>query len=421
MHSYLSHQGKRTQEPPISWLMKTALDHPGLVSLAAGFTDSESLPLLEVRRLLNGILRGAVRGRAALQYGSTAGDKQLRQMTMDRLRELDATDGPGYCPERTLMTHGSQQILYLVAEALCDEGDIVLVEDPTYFVFLGILQSRGVRGEGIRIEPDGLSLPALEQCLERLHRSGELSRVKFLYLVSYYQNPTGYTTSLEKKEQALRLLRRYERAAGHPIFLLEDAAYRELRFEGEDIPSALALDPRGDRVIYTSTYSKPFATGVRVGYGVMPAALARVTRRLKGSHDFGTANLLQALVAQAVASGAFRRHLPKLARRYSAKAKMMDDALRKHLPPSACWHRPAGGLYFWVVLPPGIRAGMKSRLFQAALKEGVLYVPGELCYVPMGSRRAPANEMRLSFGNASERDIHEGVARLGRVLKSHLR
>ena len=149
-----------------------------------------------------------------------------------------------YSPERLLITSGSQQLLYMTTEALCDEGDIVLVEDPTYFVYLGILQSRGLRARGVRLERDGLDLAHLEKVLTSLKRRGELRRVKMLYLVSYFQNPTGVTTSFEKKRGVLKLLKKFERAAGHPIYLLEDAAYRELRFAGQDVPSALTVPAR---------------------------------------------------------------------------------------------------------------------------------------------------------------------------------
>jgi 2-aminoadipate transaminase len=218
----LSQRGRRTEAPPISWLMATTLARPQLISLAAGFTDNESLPVNEVRGLLKGILGSKQAGQAALQYGTTAGDQTLRRLTARHLHELDGQPATrrAYSPDRMVITNGSQQMLYMITEALCDPGDIVLVEDPSYFVFLSILQSHGVRARGVRMERDGLDLTRLEAVLEALKRSGELPRVKMLYLVSYYQNPTGLTTSFAKKAGALKLLRRYERAAGHPLYLL---------------------------------------------------------------------------------------------------------------------------------------------------------------------------------------------------------
>lgn len=419
MKSSLSALGQRTAPPAISWLMSLTLAHPKLISLAAGFTDNASLPVDEARALLDEILSANRTGQPALQYGSTAGDPLLRELTAKRLAELDAqATGPRspLQPDRLLITHGSQQLLYLLTEALCDPGDIVLVEDPTYFVYLGIAQSHGLRCRGVRLLPDGLDLVHLEQVLEELRRSGDLPRVKLLYLVTYYQNPTGYTTSHAKKAAALKLLRRYEKFAGHPLYLLEDAAYRELRFAGDDAPSALAAPGGAERVLYAGTFSKPFATGVRVGFGVLPEPVLTAATRIKGNHDFGTANLLQQLLARALATGAYERHLAELQRRYAHKARVMTDAVRAHFPSDVEWREPEGGLYVWARAPKRLRTGPKSLFFQTALKQNVLYVPGALCYADDAARRKPDHEMRLSYGGANERDLTEGIARLGKAL-----
>ncbi len=402
--------------------MATALARPQLVSLAAGFTDNESLPLGEVRRLLRQILGSPQSGRAALQYGTTAGDPALRRLTSQHLHALDGQPAArrAYSPDRLIITNGSQQMLYMVTEALCDPGDIVLVEDPSYFVYLGILQSHGVRARGIRMDKDGLDLARLEAVLGSLKRSGELRRVKMLYLVSYYQNPTGRTTSCAKKAAALKLLRQFERSAGHPIYLLEDAAYRELRFGGEDVKSALALPGACERVIYAGTYSKPFSTGARVGFGLLPEPALSAVLRIKGNHDFGSSNLLQQLLARALASGLYKKHLAVLRRRYARKACLMRDAIKRHFPAEVEWWEPAGGLYFWARLPSRLKSGMSSKVFQAALKNNVFYVPGELCYADDPTRRKPNHEMRLSFGGATEANVRKGIARLGAVFRNCL-
>jgi 2-aminoadipate transaminase len=479
----LSKLAQRTGPPPISWLMHLALARPKLISLAAGFTDNESLPVEETRETLAEILRTRKTGQPALQYGSTQGDPVLRQLTANHFQRLDGAAGSSrvYSPERMIITSGSQQLLYMTTEALCDPGDIVIVEDPTYFVYLGILQSRGATVRGVRMENDGLDLSHLEKILESLKRSGGLRRVKALYLVSYFQNPTGITTSFEKKIAALKLLKKYERAAGHPIYLLEDAAYRELRFgrcngkeletdaksestpsprpsgervgvrgsevekggllipdpssiEGEEgenlalgsrcsgcaVPSALAAEDFSNRVIYAGTFSKPFATGTRVGFGFLPEPVFAAVLRIKGNHDFGTSNLLQQLLARALATGRYQKHLAELQKRYARKAQTMLGALEEHFPAEVQWQEPEGGLYFWARLPRGLKSGMKSKLFQAALAQDVLYVPGLLCYAEDSTRRKPDNEMRISFGSASEENIREGIERLGRVLRKIL-
>jgi len=410
----LSLLGQRIAEPPIAWLMKQTLEHPHIISLAAGFTDNPSLPLAETQELAQRVLAKAGSGRAALQYGSTAGDTRLRELTIKRLQYLDG--GKAEAPvDRTIITNGSQQLLYLLSEALFDPGDIVIVEDPTYFVFLGIAQSRAMDCRGVKLTPEGVDLADLERVLEQLRKEGSLSKLKALYLVTYHQNPTGYTTQLERKAAALKLLRRYEKAAGHPIYLLEDAAYRELRFKGEDVPTALTC-AGNERVIYAGTYSKPFATGIRVGFGVLPKELYPVVLRIKGNHDFGTANLLQQLLAEALATGAYERHLKQLRARYGRKAGVMVAAIQKHFPEDVTWREPEGGLYVWARTPERLKTGMKSAFFKRALAQDVLYVPGELAYADDAHRPKPNHEMRLSFGGASEKDVTEGIARLGRLL-----
>jgi len=403
--------------------MEVALSRPQLISLAAGFTDNESLPVKETRELLNEILKSRKTGQAALQYGTTAGDPTLRELTAQDFRLMDGvldTD-KAYSADRMVITNGSQQMLYMLTEALCDPGDIVLVEDPSYFVYLGILQSHGVHARGLRMEHDGIDVAHLERTLRVLKREGKLARVKLLYLVSYYQNPTGITTSFEKKRLILELLRNCEGAAGHPLYLLEDAAYRELRFHGKDIKSALAVDPSGERVIYTGTYSKPFATGARVGFGLLPKPVFTPVVRIKGNHDFGSSNLLQQLLARALSSGLYESHLAILRNRYTQKAKTKRKHLQQNFPTAVAWREPEGGLYFWARLPHPLKSGSKSKLFQEALRKGVLYVPGQLCYAEDPSRPRPNNEMRLSFGAATEQNICTGIERLGKVLHKLVR
>ncbi len=450
----LSKLGRRTALPPISWLMQAALTRPKLISLAAGFTDNSTLPVEISRKLLNEILRSPKTGQPALQYGITAGEMNLRELTAKHLHKLDSESSSSsslvleqisrtrtrtrdeaeknYSPERVIITGGSQQLLYMTLEALCDESDIILVEDPTYFVFLSILQSRGIKARGVKLERDGIDLSHLEKVLERLKKSGELRRVKALYLVTYFQNPTGATTSLAKKSAALKLLKKFGRAAGHPIYLLEDAAYRELSFPGRaDLPvsraepqlrpatppTALTLPGASERVIYTGTYSKPYAPGARIGFGILPEPIFTTVQHIKGNHDFGSANLLQQLLAHALETGLYDKHVAKVQKNYARKARVMKLALAEHFPASVKIWESGGGLYFWARLPKGISAGVKSKMFQTALKNDVLYVPGELCYADDPSRAKPDNEMRISFGSANEENIRKGIARLGKVLK----
>jgi 2-aminoadipate transaminase len=388
--------------------------------LAAGFTDESTLPVQDVRELLDQVLGSSRTGRTALQYGTTVGDAQLRELSAEHVRRLDGvrSSGESTCSaNRCLLTNGSQQLLYMTAEALCDPGDIVLVEDPTYFVWLGIVQSHRLCARAVRMDEQGLDLAHLEEVLQTLKRNGELRRLKLLYLVSYFQNPTSITTTFERKAGALRLLRSFERAAGHPLFLLEDTAYRELRFHGGEVPSALTAPGGQERVIYAGTYSKPFATGTRVGFGFLPEPLFTVLTRIKANHDFGSSNFLLQLLARALASGRYDRHVQELRERYAGKAAVMAKAMNRHFPPGVLRTNPDGGLYFWASLPRSVKSGIRSSLFRRSLEAGVMYVPGELCYADDPSRRKPNHQMRISFGAASPEQIRLGIARLGPVIK----
>ena len=391
---------RRSSEPPISWLMKTALERPHLISLAAGFTDNATLPVAEVAAITRALLRNPASERTALQYGTTAGSTELRGELARRCERSTADD--------VIVTNGSQQLLYILSEILCDRGDIVLLEDPTYFVYLGIVEAMGIRAFGFH------GVEALAARLEWLKKRRLLPRLKMLYLVTYFRNPTGYTWSLDEKRAALALVRRYERDAGHPIYILEDAAYRNMRFEGNDVPSFRSLDTR--RVLYTSTLTKPFATGLKLGYGALPAPVMRHALRAKGNHDFGSSNFLQAILTRALADGLYDRHLPVIAAAYRRKRDAMISALDAHFPSSAHYETPGGGLYVWVELDKRTQTGAKSRLFQRALDAGVFYVPGEMCFAADPTRSVPRNGMRLSFGAQSVEKIREGIRLLASVL-----
>jgi 2-aminoadipate transaminase len=400
--------------------MNLTLNHPQLISLAAGFTDHETLPVMELRAAVNQVLNTRESALPALQYGSTEGSGELRRITAARLAAQDTAAGgtvSAYPADHLVITNGSQQLLYLAAEALCDPGDVVLVEDPTYFVFLGIAQSHGLKCRGVRMTEHGIDPEHLDRVLYSLRKTGGLRRTKFLYLVSYFQNPSGLTASFENKRQALAILRAYEQKAGHPIYLLEDAAYRELRFTGDDVPSALAVAGAAERVIYAGTYSKPFATGLRVGFGWLPDSVRSVILRIKSNHDFGTSNLSQCILAAALKNGSYDRHLPALQNRYARKAKTMLKSLHAAFPRAAQWVAPQGGLYCWTQLPRAIKTGPRSAFFRDALKANVLYVPGELCYADDTTRPKPQNGMRLSFGNASPGDIQTAIGRLGALAQ----
>lgn len=403
--------------------MSEALKQPDLISLAAGFTDSKTLPIAATRRLADFILRHSETGRQALQYGVGEGNDGLRYHTSEQLARLDGEPDQAsrIRPDRIVITNGSQQFLYLLSEVLCDPGDIVIVEDPTYFVYLSIMQSHGLEARTARMTPSGISISDLETTLEQLKKSGDIKRLKFVYCVTYFQNPTGLTTTLERKQTVLDLLRKYESAAGHRLYLVEDAAYRELNFPKYQAPkSSLSLTDYRDRIIYTGTYSKPYATGIRVGFGILPDSLYGPIMNVKGNHDFGTAHFLQVILAAAINSGDYEKQLKRSRKQYAKKCQSMVESIEEYFPKEVTYSEPEGGLCLWATLPKSLTTGPRSRFFKEALQAGVLYVPGEFAYANDPTRAKPKSTMRLSFGSASSEKIQKGIFRLSQAIKKRL-
>jgi 2-aminoadipate transaminase len=257
----------------------------------------------------------------------------------------------------------------------------------------------------------------LEQLLERHDRAGELNRVKLIYTVDYFQNPTGLTLSNERRRDLVEIVKRYE--TRQRILILEDAAYRELRYEGDELPSIKSFDPENRHVIYAGTFSKPCAPGLKTGYALMPPGLIEPLVRLKGNHDFGSNNLSQHIICKLLETGEYDRHVTYLRGVYRAKRDTMIESLEKEFGdwPGVSWTRPRGGMFVWLTLPEEIATSPDSPLLKAALKEGVAYIPGEFGHVS-AERDVPKNEARLSFGDASPDQIREGVRRLRRAAEA---
>lgn len=422
-----STQAQRTHDSPISYFMQQAVENPRLISLAAGLVDAESLPATPVKEALDYILARPPSAQAALQYGTTQGYLPLRDKLAQHVAQLDGVTPKdmSITADDVVITTGSQQLLYLVGELLLDPGDIVITEAPSYFVYQGTLESMGARTLSVPMDDHGLRLDALETLLDRLEYDCELERVKMIYTCDYFQNPSGLTLSRERREQLVRVAERYSRK--HRILILEDAAYRELRYEGEDLPSVKRFDPDNRFVIQAMTFSKPCAPGLKTGYGVLPSDLVTPVLRLKGNHDFGSNNLTQHLLDRLLETGAYARQVADLRNVYRRKRDVMLAALKEefgggagednHLGATKIihWTHPAGGLYVWLSFPRSVKTGADSPLMQAALQEGVLYVPGQFCYIPEERKPVPTWEARLSFGVVNEGQLREGVRRLAKA------
>lgn len=417
----LSQRSQGAREQAISFLMQQAVENPQVISLAAGLVDPVTLPVGELRAAVDRLMGDPAAARMALQYGTTEGSERLRRLLCRHVAALEGTtaEALGLSPDRLIVTTGSQQMLSLVCEVLLDPGDICLVAGPSYFVFLGTLEGVGAEAVTIPTDADGMRTDCLDETLAELAAAGRLDRVKLIYVVSDFDNPAGISLSTERRRELVQIARRWSR--GHRIYILEDAAYRELRYDGPTRPSLWSCDDSGgEGVIYTQTFSKTFSPGLRVGFGIVPRELLRPVCDRKGNEDFGSANLNQHVLATVLESDLYAVHVEQVRTAYRHKRDAMLEAADAHLSGLAgtSWVHPQGGLYVWMSLPPEVETGFNSPLFREAVRgQGVMYVPGELCYAGPLEKR-PRCQMRLSFGVQTPDGIREGMQRLAAAVRS---
>jgi len=394
--------------------MSRALDNPSLISLAAGFVDQQALPVEVVREVMADLLGNDIEARAMLQYGATPGLPALRRFILD---QCTSTANAPETLDRVVITAGSNQLLHLVAESLLDPGDIVLCAAPTYLVFLGTVANLGARTWSVETDDLGMIPDALEATLQQFAESGDLPRVKAIYLVPYFDNPSGITMPAERVQRIVEIAKQWSHKTR--IHVIADEAYRELRYSGDDVPSASEFDDDGETVIVAGTFSKSFSPGVRIGWGILPEHLVGPVCAQKGNIDFGSPNFNQRLMAEVLRRGLFRQHVEKLRNSYRPKLDAMLDAADEYLSPleGVTWLRPTGGLYVWATLPSQIDTGPAGELFDRSMAEGMLYVPGRYCF-PNEGQRAAKNTMRLSFGVQSCERIREGIAALARAIQA---
>ena len=414
----LSQRARRAQGQPISELMSQALANPHLISLAAGFVDQDTLPVEETSEALEAILADPGEARRALQYGTTVGYAPLRDAILQRHLAADgnAINQQGMSVDQVVITAGSNQLLCLLNDSLTDPGDIILCASPSYFVYLGAMANIGAHAVGVATDDEGLIPEALEESLARYEDAGELNRVKAIYVCTYFDNPGGVTTSASRRASIVEIAQRWSKAG--KIYVIEDAAYRELRYEGPDVPSMRSFDDQGDTVIVAGTFSKSYSPGIRVGWGILPPELVQPTLDQKSNLDFGSPNFSQHLMHEVLARGLFERHVQRLRKSYRSKLAAMLDSSDEFLAPinGVDWVRPTGGLYVWLSLPAEFDTGPSGRLFELAAERGVLYVPGEYCF-PNEGRLVENNHIRLSFGVQSPDNIRRGVEALGEAIR----
>ncbi len=395
--------------------MAMALENPELLSIAAGFTDNATLPVGEVADVVQRLATEDP-SNEYLQYGSNHGRPELRRLLAQHLCELEPALDQNDVQRGCFITNGSQQALYLAMQVLCDPGDIVLVDRPSYFVFLEMLKGLGIEARSIPVdESTGLvDETALGTLLEGLQQAGEATRLKAVYFVSYFSNPSGRSLSLDEKAAIGRQLRE----KGFIIPAIEDAAYRDIYYtQPWPAPSVLTIPEwEGFPRLYTSTLTKPFSTGLKVGFATCTDMEWRAKMlHVKAHHDFGTPNFNQRVMEAVLESGGLKRQLAVIRPAYERKMSTLDQALRDGglVDLGWTWQRPAGGLYLWLRAPDGMDTGLESDFCRACVEAGVLYVPGELCF----GDDAPSDTIRLSFGVLAEAQLIEAGRRFCAVAQ----
>jgi len=406
--------GHRSQPPTIARLMTLMLENPNLLSIAAGFTDNQTLPVPAVQAAIERLGQRAGEPEY-LQYGTNSGRPKLRAVLADRLLAMETPPDADTVRKNFFITNGSQQALYLAMQVLCDPGDIVLVDRPSYFVYLEMLVGLGVQARSMPVDATGrIDAAGLAALLETLRTRGELRRVKAVYFVSYFSNPSARSLDESEKNDIADALTN----AGVIVPVVEDAAYRELYYtEPHTARSVLSLPAwAAFPKLYLSTLTKPFASGLKIGYGTASdSALLAKMLHVKGHHDFGTANYNQAIFEEVLANGGLDAQLAVIRPGYQKKMHALHGALTAAGLPALGWKWavPGGGLYLWLEAPADLDTGMDSAFCHACVAAGVLYVPGDLCF----GDDAPKNFIRLSFGVLGESDLIEAGRRFAGVAK----
>jgi 2-aminoadipate transaminase len=406
--------GSRLRPPAITSLMQAALEDPTVLSLAAGFTDSSSLPVEAVGRAVQ-VLEEKDGPPEYLQYGTNQGRPRLRRLLAEFIGAHDKSTTGSIDPADVFITNGSQQALYLATRVLCEPGDIVLVERPSYFVYLDMLRGLGVDIRTIPESADGSFDPdGLAFFLGRCELDGCAGNIKIVYLESYFSNPTGGCRTEKEKREIARVL---TASAANPV-ALEDAAYRDLYFHGPYPGGSILSLKEFDSIpcLYLGTLTKPYASGLKVGFGICTdQGWMQRMLWLKCHTDFGTANFNQAILEEIIFDGGLDRQTAKLRKRYLGKMDALHDALVAEGLGRIGWKwtKPLGGLYLWLQAPGGLDTRINSPFWQACREEHVLYVPGDLSY----SGEAPTDRVRLSFGVLNMDDLARAAARFGRASR----
>lgn len=363
----------------------TLANRKDVISFATGMASPETSPLQALEGMEHQLV--GLRNYRALLHTPTEGFTSLREAICGLMQKRGV-----YCQtDEVMVVSGSQQGIDLAARIILDPGDIVVVEDPSYFPAIQAFKTREARVMGVPVDEKGMRIDVLEQLLQRY-------RPKLIYTIPTFHNPTGVEMELERRKRLLELAYKYR------VIILEDDAYGDLCFEGCMLPTLKSMDNSG-YVIYLSTFSKNIYAGLRLGW---IAAHKKVVKRFAAAKqimDLHSSSLSQWIIERFITSGGLYEHVPKVCREYRAKRDAMYDALSRHAPADLIWNRPRGGYYIWCRLPHKVSA---ARLVLKAARHKVAFVPG----TPFFTDGRGNDHIRLNFTFVAQKDITVGVKRL---------
>lgn len=387
---------KRTQKTGNSGLEDLfAASGPNVISFAGGYPDRSLFPTQQLNQAFKHSFNSG--DTELLQYASTQGYLPLREKIAARLR---ATGIPTRADD-IMMTQGAQQGLDLVARLMLDPGDGLVVEAPTYLGALAAFNAYQPTYYEIPMQDDGMDINALQRVLMS-------HKVKFIYTVPDFQNPTGVVMSVAKRKALIRLANQYD------VMILEDNPYRDLRYDGKPLPTIKSFDTQG-RVVYLGSFSKILSPSLRMGWLVAAPDLLQELLALKGGSDLESSNLTMHGIDAYMAENDLDAHITEIQNRYREKKNAMVAAMNRYLPDEAHFTNPDGGFFLWLTMPAGFDMGafMKQHLLP---ESNISYVPSANLY----ATSAQVNGARLNFTGPTLEQIDTGIKALGDALKTAL-
>ena len=372
-----------------------ATSNPEVIPLAAGNPAPDAFPVEEAQKIAADIFEN--RPIDALQYGVTEGYLPLRNRIAEYMK---AKHNIGRYFDSIIITSGAQQVMDLSTKILCNEGDVIIAETPSFIGSLNCFRSYNVRLRGVNVEADGMNIEKLEAVLK------EEPKARFIYTIPNFQNPSGATMSFEKRKALYALACKYN------VLIVEDNPYGDLRVAGEHIPAIKSMDEEG-RVIYAGSFSKILAPGIRVGYTIAPAALIAKMTVGKQTSDVHSTMFSQLLVDGWMSNYDFEGHIEKIRGIYRRKLNLMCDCIDKELGDFVSYVRPEGGLFIWCDLPANVDM---LDFCKKSVEKKVAVVPGTAFMVEPEDK---TNAIRLNFSTPGDDQIVKGLTILGELSRQY--